>query len=79
MDQDSRALIDDYVMPSVGADFRPVHMDVCMMMYLRSEERTDRKWEHLLRSAGLEMHRVWMADGGLIRFIEAKIRRDGDG
>lgn len=39
----SRLLIDDYVMPPTNAEFRAIHMDVCMMMYLRSEERTERR------------------------------------
>lgn len=78
MDQDSRLLIDDFVMPSMGAGFRPIHMDICMSMYLRSEERSERKWEHLLRSAGLEMCRVWTADGGFESIIEATVGRDCD-
>lgn len=44
MDAESRLLIDDDVIPPTDAEFRAVHMDVCMMVYLRPGERTERRW-----------------------------------
>jgi hypothetical protein len=73
MDKDSRLLIDDYVMPSTGAGFRAINMDVCMMMYLRSEERTERRWRRLLKSANLEICRIWTPENGFESIIEARI------
>lgn len=58
MDAQSRVLIDDYVMPPIGADFRATHMDVCMMMYLRSEWRTETRWIKLLDSVGVVIVKI---------------------
>lgn len=75
MDADSTLLIDDYVMPPTDAEFRAVHMDVCMMIYLRSEERTQRRWTTLLESAGLEVVKVWTPETGFESVIETKLKQ----
>lgn len=72
---ESRLLIDDYVMPPTDAEFRAIHMDVCMMIYLRSEERTERRWRSLLNSAGLEIVKVWTPETGFESIIEAKVKQ----
>ena len=74
MDKDSRLLIDDYVMPPTGAEFRTIHMDVCMMMYMRSEERTKRRWETLLTSAGLDIVHIWTPPTAFESIIETRLR-----
>ena len=74
MDGDSRLLIDDYVMPATNADMRTIHMDICMMMYVRSEERTERRWRNLLTSAGLEVVKIWTPPTAFESIIEAKRR-----
>lgn len=71
----SRLLIDDYVMPPTNAEFRAIHMDVCMMMYLRSEERTERRWQNLLASAGMEIVKIWTPETGFESIIEAKVKQ----
>lgn len=75
MDKNSRLLIDDYVMPPTGAEFRAVHLDICMMMYLRSEERTERRWRELLTSAELEIVKIWTPENGFESIIETRRRQ----
>jgi demethylsterigmatocystin 6-O-methyltransferase len=74
MDHDSRLLIDDYVMPPVGAEFRPIHMDICMMMYLKAMERTETQWRNLLEGAGFEVIKIWTPPTSFESIIEAKIK-----
>ncbi|KAK4888850.1 hypothetical protein LTR27_012311 [Elasticomyces elasticus] len=73
MDSDSRLLIDDYVMPATGAEFRPIHMDICMMLYLRAVERTRSQWVALLESVGLEIVEIFTPTNGFESVIEAKL------
>lgn len=74
MSADSRLLIDDYVMPPTDAELRLVHMDICMMMYLRSEERTERRWRNLLSSTGLELVKIWTPETGFESIIETRLK-----
>ena len=74
MNKDSRLLIDDYVMPPTDAEFRAVHMDVCMMICLRSEERTQRRWKALLDSAGLQIEKIWTPETGFESVIETRVK-----
>lgn len=73
MNKESRLLIDDYVMPPTDAEFRAIHIDVCMMIYLRSEERTEKRWTNLLTSAGLKIVKIWTPETGFESIIEAKL------
>ena len=77
MDDYSRLLLDEYVMPPTGAGFRAIHMDVCIMMYLRSEERTERRWRSLITSAGLEVCRIWTPPNGFESIIETRVKTAG--
>lgn len=73
MNKDSRLLIDDYVMPATGADFRTIHMDITMMLYQRSEERTERRFRNLLESAGLEVVHIWTPPTSFESIIETRL------
>ncbi|TKA82824.1 hypothetical protein B0A55_01072 [Friedmanniomyces simplex] len=73
MDKNSRLLIDDYVMPVTGAEFRPIHMDIAMMLYCRAIERTRTQWAALLESVGLEIVEVFTPENGFESVIEAKL------
>lgn len=73
MDQHSRLLIDDYVMPVTNATSRVIHMDVTMMIFSRSEERTQRRWENLLSSAGLEIVHIHTPPTAFESVIETRL------
>ena len=74
MDENSRLLIDDYVMAPTGAEFRPIHMDICMMICLRAIERTEPQWKSLLASVGLEIVQIWTPPTGFESIVEAKVK-----
>lgn len=75
MDTDySRLLIDDYVLPNMGADRRAAAMDFLMFMFAGGMERSEQQWRELASSAGLEIVRIWPAKMGLECVIEIKVK-----
>lgn len=58
MASDSVVIIDDVVMPSVGATWKQASMDIAMMTMLAAMERTQEHFEALLREAGLKLREV---------------------
>lgn len=55
----SRILICDIVMPATGASYHQANQDIAVMMLVSAGERTEAHWKELLRSAGLEIVKVW--------------------
>ena len=55
MEQDSRILIDDMVLPNAGVHWQATQQDLTMMAALGSKERTREQWESLIESAGLKI------------------------
>ena len=63
MDKDySRILFEDFVLPSTGATYRSVSMDVHMLFSLAGIERAEGHWRELLAGVGLEIVKIW-SDG----------------
>ena len=60
--EDSVVMIDDVVMPRVGATWKQASMDIAMMTMLAAMERTKEQFRQLLLSAGLELRDVWTYD-----------------
>jgi hypothetical protein len=69
----SRILIDDFVLPDVGADGVVASMDVIMMLLASGIERAEGQWRRLLHLANLEIIKIWRAGVGYEAVIEAKI------
>ena len=70
----SRILIDDYVLPDIGAPVRGSSMDLLMMLYCSGIERTLSQWEHLLDACGLEIVKVWGTRSDYESVIEARLK-----
>jgi hypothetical protein len=74
MDERARLLIADCVLPDDAKD-NPgaIRMDVMMLLLLRSRERTESEFRHLLTGAGFELVRVipTRSPGGLA-LLEAR-------
>ena len=70
----SRLLIDEYVLPDMGADRRSSALDFFMLMVPQGIERTKRQWEALLGSVGLEIVKVWKSESGIECVVEARVR-----
>jgi demethylsterigmatocystin 6-O-methyltransferase len=55
LDQDSRILIDEMVLPNFGVHWQATQADLTMMAQLGSKERTREQWDVLIQSAGLKI------------------------
>ncbi len=66
----SRILITDTVIPEMGAPRHVALQDINMMSF-GGMERTKVQWEGLLAEAGLNIRRLWAAEGSLQNTIEA--------
>ena len=71
----STLLIDDYVLPDTDAELRAAEMDILMWLHTSGLERTVSQWNALFGSVGLELVKIWAAEGGSESVIEAKVRR----
>jgi hypothetical protein len=59
MKEESVLLIDEIVLPEVGAAWRATQMDMTMLNALAGKERSEREWYALLESVGLQVVKVW--------------------
>ncbi|OJJ50748.1 hypothetical protein ASPZODRAFT_106589 [Penicilliopsis zonata CBS 506.65] len=59
MDEHSRILIDDIVLPDTGAHWQATMEDISMMAVHAAKERTRREWEELLARAGLQIKELY--------------------
>lgn len=57
----SKLLIDDYVLPSQGAELRSVFADIHMLNVYNSSERTSSELSALIRAAGLKIAAIYPA------------------
>lgn len=62
MADDSVVIIDDVLMPTVGATWKQASMDMAMMTMLAAMERTKEHFEKLLAEAGLKLREVHTYD-----------------
>ncbi|KAL4780323.1 S-adenosyl-L-methionine-dependent methyltransferase [Aspergillus varians] len=80
MDEDSILLIGDKVFPAGAAEVTSLDVtaDLVMMMLFGAMERTENQVRELLAEVGLELVRVWRADGAVKDqegVLEARVRR----
>lgn len=72
MDKDySILLINDYVVPKIGASAHTAAMDIQMMSLSAGMERTESQWIDLLRMSGLSLVKIWYSKTGSESVIEA--------
>ncbi|KAK3390881.1 S-adenosyl-L-methionine-dependent methyltransferase [Podospora didyma] len=55
MSPDSLLIIDDGIIPKVGATATATHIDMTMMSALAATERTERQWDALLDKSGMKI------------------------
>lgn len=68
----SKLLINEYVVPDVGATWPITSMDWLMMVLGAVKERTEKGWRSLLGQAGLTVVGIWTYDQGTESLIEAE-------
>lgn len=74
MSPGSSLLIDDWVLPDVGAPLAGASEDMLMLLFLSGMERSESQWKAVLNSAGPEIKKIWRADGISEAVIEARKR-----
>ncbi|KAL8709520.1 MAG: hypothetical protein Q9220_005762 [cf. Caloplaca sp. 1 TL-2023] len=62
MDRDSIILIDEIVLPNIGAPTMATGLDLTMMAHHAGGERSEAEWKQLLGSVGLEVKGTWKYD-----------------
>ena len=62
MAEDSVVILDDVVLPHVGATWKQASMDLAMMTMLGAMERTQDHFETLLAKSGLKLTELWTYD-----------------
>ncbi len=55
----SKLLINDIVLPDVGASRFATQSDINMLALLAAMERSEAQWRQLLERAGLRVTKVW--------------------
>lgn len=55
----SKLLINDIVLPDVGATRFATQSDINMMALLAAMERSEAQWRRLLERAGLQVIKIW--------------------
>lgn len=73
MTEYSKILINDWILPDVGAPVFPALQDIQMMAMLSGMERTETQWRELLKSVGLKVvkfHKVHEESEGLIEAVK---------
>ncbi|MCJ1476775.1 hypothetical protein MMC13_005444 [Lambiella insularis] len=72
----SKLLINENVVPDVGASWQMTSLDWFMMALAASRERTEAQWRELLLSAGLKIKGIWTKDVAAESLIEAVLVED---
>lgn len=60
MSNDSMVLIDEVVVPEVGAHWHVTASDIVMMTLFAAKERTRKQWDEIAEKAGLRIDHVHM-------------------
>ncbi|RYP84206.1 hypothetical protein DL769_001229 [Monosporascus sp. CRB-8-3] len=69
----SKLLINENVIPARGAYWESTALDVLMMLFFTSKERTEQDWRALLGAAGLKICKIWSAGEGVESLIECEL------
>ena len=68
----SRLLINEIVIPRVGANWHETSVDLMMIALLSSRDRSENDWERLLLSAGFKVVKVWKSLAAYESVVEAE-------
>ncbi|OOF97174.1 hypothetical protein ASPCADRAFT_45906 [Aspergillus carbonarius ITEM 5010] len=68
----SKLLINENVVPSLGAHFETTSLDI-IMMSIASGERTEKHWTELIESSGLKIVKIWTVQKGVESLIECEL------
>ncbi len=66
----SRILANEIVIPDTVADWPDTSLDILMMKFLNSLERSAKEWDALAAAVGLRVNRIWDGKNGPHKLIE---------
>ena len=69
----SKLLINENVIPDMGAHWVSTALDMVMMANFSASERTEQNWRELLESAGFKIVTIWTYEPGTESLIEAEM------
>jgi hypothetical protein len=69
----SRLLVNENVIPAMGADWQATAEDIMVLITSSSLERTERNWRNLLEGAGLRICEIWRTENALESLIECEL------
>lgn len=69
----SKLLINENVIPDVGAHWLSTALDMVMMANFSASERTEQNWRALLEPAGFKIVKIWTYEPGTESLIEAEL------
>ena len=67
----SKIILNEMVIPDVGAGWRETQWDWTMLACLSSMERTEQQWRDLLTSVDLKVVKIWTHPDSTESIIEA--------
>ncbi|KAJ4347126.1 uncharacterized protein N0V89_011064 [Didymosphaeria variabile] len=69
----SKILLNEIVVPDVGAQWFSTSVDMLMLMCHSAQERTEGMWRDLLESVGLRISKIWDCEGNPEKIIEVEL------
>ncbi|KAJ5954142.1 hypothetical protein N7501_008421 [Penicillium viridicatum] len=69
----SRLLLNENVMPNIGAHWETTGLDMMMLTLFSAEERTSAAWYGLIERAGLKIVKIWDGGKGVESVIECEL------
>ncbi|MCJ1309424.1 hypothetical protein MMC25_003083 [Agyrium rufum] len=69
----SKLIVNEVVIPDVGATLHQAQLDIIMMVCLAAVERTETMWRKLLEQVGLKITKIWQLDEATENLIEAML------
>ncbi len=70
----SKLLVNELVVPDVGASWSITSMDWLMLALGAVRERTEKDWHKLLARVGLKVTKIWTYEQGTESLIEAELQ-----
>jgi hypothetical protein len=69
----SKLLINENVVPDLGADWQITGLDLMLMTLVSARERRENEWRQLLELAGFRIVSIWSHVNGLESLIECQL------
>jgi len=70
----TRLLVNEHVIPSIGANWEATYLDLYMMILFGARERTEDDWKALLEDkCGLKILQIWNPGNGVEAIIECEV------